>query len=266
MSSTTTLSDLAAAVRDACSGAAIDAYEDAGIQGLCEPGRFEAAVGAIERVDLAAIVAAARAAAGTAVPAGASAAAGEGGPAMEEGWPRAGESHTPAPGAPGAPAPDTAAQRPLLRRATREDLPAIVALLADDVLGAQRERPGLPLAPGYAQAFDAIERDPNCELLVACRDERIVGTMQLDYTPGLSRQGAWRATIEAVRVASAERSKGAGRAMIEWAIERAHARGCRVVQLSTDRSRVDAHRFYERLGFVASHLGMKLEMAPRERS
>jgi GNAT superfamily N-acetyltransferase len=154
----------------------------------------------------------------------------------------------------------------LLRRATREDLPALVALLADDMLGAQRERPGLPLAPGYAQAFDAIERDPNCELLVACRDGRIVGTMQLDYTPGLSRQGAWRATIEAVRVASPERSKGTGRAMIEWAIERAHARGCRIVQLSTDRSRDDAHRFYERLGFVASHLGMKLEMAPRERS
>ncbi|MFO1301563.1 MAG: GNAT family N-acetyltransferase [Burkholderiaceae bacterium] len=153
----------------------------------------------------------------------------------------------------------------MLRRATREDLPAIVALLADDVLGAQRERPGLPLASGYAQAFDAIERDPNCELLVACRDRRVVGTMQLDCTPGLSRQGAWRATIEAVRVASPERSKGTGRAMIEWAIERAHARGCRIVQLSTDRSRVDAHRFYERLGFVASHLGMKLEMAPRDR-
>lgn len=262
--SSTTLSDLAAAVRDACSGAAIDAYEDAGIQGLCELGRFEAAVGAIERVDLAAIVAAAGAAAGTAVPAGASAAAGEGGPGV--GGPAVGESHTPAPGTPYAAAPATAPQAPLLRRATREDLPAIVALLADDVLGAQRERPGLPLAPGYAQAFDAIERDPNCELLVACRDGRIVGTMQLDYTPGLSRQGAWRATIEAVRVASAERSKGTGRAMIEWAIERAHARGCRVVQLSTDRSRVDAHRFYERLGFVASHLGMKLEMAPRERS
>ena len=256
--SSTTLSDLAAAVRDACSGAAIDAYEDAGIQGLCEQGRFEAAVGAIERVDLAAIVAAAGAAVGAAVPAGALA-AGEGGPAAEGG-------QSPASGTPYAAAPATVPPAPLLRRATREDLPALVALLADDMLGAQRERPGLPLAPGYAQAFDAIERDPNCELLVACRDGRIVGTMQLDYTPGLSRQGAWRATIEAVRVASAERSKGTGRAMIEWAIERAHARGCRVVQLSTDRSRVDAHRFYERLGFVASHLGMKLEMAPRERS
>jgi GNAT superfamily N-acetyltransferase len=235
----TTLSDLAAAVRDACFGAAIDAYEDAGIQGLCEQGRFEAAVGAIERVDLAAIVAAAGAVAG--------------------------EASAAAPGAPRAPAPDTALPAPLLRRATREDLPAIVALLADDVLGAQRERPGLPLAPGYAQAFDAIERDPNCELLVACRDGRVVGTMQLDYTPGLSRQGAWRATIEAVRVASPERSRGTGRAMIEGAIDRAHARGCRIVQLSTDRSRVDAHRFYERLGFVASHLGMKLEVAARER-
>lgn len=255
--SSTTLSDLAAVVRDACFGAAIDAYEDAGIQGLCEQGRFEAAVGAIERVDLAAIVAAAGAA-GTAVPAGASA-VGEGGAAV-------GESHTPGGAAARTPASATALPAPLLRRATREDLPAIVALLADDVLGAQRERPGLPLAPGYAQAFDAIERDPNCELLVACRDGRVVGTMQLDYTPGLSRQGAWRATIEAVRVASPERSKGTGRAMIEWALERAHARGCRVVQLSTDRSRVDAHRFYEKLGFVASHLGMKLEVPLREGS
>jgi GNAT superfamily N-acetyltransferase len=180
-----------------------------------------------------------------------------------EGGAAVGESRPPGGAAARAPAPATAP--PSLRRATREDLPAIVALLADDVLGAQRERPGPPLAPGYAQAFDAIERDPNCELLVACRDGRVVGTMQLDYTPGLSRQGAWRATIEAVRVASPERSRGTGRAMIEWAIERAHARGCRVVQLSTDRSRVDAHRFYERLGFVASHLGMKLEMALRER-
>src|SRR5690606_15472573 len=122
----TTLSDLAAAVRDACFGAAIDAYEDAGIQGLCEQGRFEAAVGAIERVDLAAIVAAAGAVAG--------------------------EASAAAPGAPREPAPAAALPAPLLRRATREDLPAIVALLADDVLGAQRERPGLPLAPGYAQA------------------------------------------------------------------------------------------------------------------
>lgn len=244
------ISALAAAVRDACAGAAIDAYEDAGMQGLCAEGRFEAAVGAIERVDLATIVADSEAraqAAGPADPPGAA-------PAT------AAIAAAAAAAATEATAENEATPAPSLRRATREDLPAIVALLADDVLGAQRERPGPPLAAGYSEAFDAIERDPNCELLVACRDGRVVGTMQLDYTPGLSRQGAWRATIEAVRVASPERSNGTGRAMIEWAIERARARGCRVVQLTTDRSRVDAHRFYERLGFAASHVGMKLEL------
>ncbi|MCZ7559193.1 MAG: GNAT family N-acetyltransferase [Burkholderiaceae bacterium] len=150
---------------------------------------------------------------------------------------------------------------PAIRRALREDLPAIVALLADDMLGARRERPGPPLASGYLAAFEAIERAPNCELLVACRGAQVIGTMQLDFTPGLSRQGAWRATIEAVRVAAGERSRGTGRTMIEWAIARARSRGCRIVQLGSDRSRVHAHRFYERLGFVASHLGMKLELA-----
>lgn len=221
---------LAAAVRDACMKAAVDAYEDAGLQGLCAEGRFEAAVGAIERVELARIVAAA---AGS--PAEASA-------------------------APADPGPGASRQGLAIRRATRDDLHGIVELLADDPLGAQRERPGRPLAVAYGEAFDAIERDPNCELLVASRAGRIVGTMQLDFTPGLSRQGAWRATIEAVRVAAADRSQGTGQAMIEWAIERARSRGCRLVQLTTDRSRSDAHRFYQRLGFVASHLGMKLEL------
>jgi len=234
MSATTTTA-LAAAVRDACASAAVEAYEDAGMQGLCAEGRFEAAVGAIERVDLAAIVAART---------GADAA------------PPQTESATPV-AANGASAGEAV---PAIRPALREDLPAIVALLADDVLGARRERPGLPLASGYLAAFEAIERDPDCELLVACRGAQVIGTMQLDFTPGLSRQGAWRATIEAVRVAAGERSRGTGRAMIEWGIARARSRGCRIVQLASDRSRVDAHRFYERLGFVASHLGMKLEL------
>lgn len=233
MSATTTA--LAAAVRDACARAVIDAYEDAGMQGLCAEGRFEAAVGAIERVDLAAIVDA-RARADAAL----------------------GQGESPAPPAGAVASADEAALA--IRCALREDLPAIVALLADDLPGARPGRPGPVPASGCFAAFEAIERDPNCELLVACRDGRVVGTMQLDYTPGLSRQGAWRATIEAVRVASPERSNGTGRAMIEWAIERARARGCRVVQLTTDRSRVDAHRFYERLGFAASHVGMKLEL------
>ncbi len=239
--SASTMAGLATAVRDACARAAIDAYEDAGTQGLCLEGRFEAAVGAIERVDLAAIVGAAAAAA-----ADADAAAG--------GAPGAGPGPVPAAG-------DGPAR--VIRRATRGDLPAIVALLADDALGARRERAELPLAAGYVAAFDAIERDPCCELVVACEGDQVVGTLQLDFTPGLSRQGAWRATIEAVRVAAPARSRGAGRAMIEWAIGRAESRGCRLVQLATDRSRVDAHRFYERLGFVASHVGMKLELPRR---
>ena len=232
------MAGLAAAVRDACARVAIDAYEDAGTQGLCAEGRFEAAVGAIERVDLTAIVG-----------------AGDAGRAPEPG-PARGPARGPAPAAGNPPAP-------VIRRATREDLPAIVALLADDALGARRERAELPLAAGYVAAFDAIERDPHCELLVACDGEQVVGTLQLDFTPGLSRQGAWRATIEAVRVAAPARSRGTGRAMIESAIARAESRGCRLVQLTTDRSRVDAYRFYERLGFVASHVGMKLELPRR---
>ncbi len=246
MSATTTA--LAAAVRDACARAVIDAYEDAGMQGLCAEGRFEAAVGAIERVDLAAIVAAAGAAAG--VPAGASAGASTGKPPAEGAAPAA----APLEGAAGTPAP-------LLRRATREDLPAIVALLRDEPPGARQGQAGSALASGHLAAFEAIERDPDCELLVACRGARLIGTMQLDYTPGLSRQGAWRATIETLRLAPGERSQGTARAMIEWAIARARSRGCRIVQLGSDRSRVQAHRFYERLGFVASRLGMQLELA-----
>ncbi len=234
MSATTTA--LAAAVRDACARAVIDAYEDAGMQGLCAEGRFEAAVGAIERVDLAAIVAAAGA---------------SGGKLPAEGAPPAA---APLEGAAGTPAP-------LLRRATREDLPAIVALLRDEPPGTRQGQAGSALASGYLAAFEAIERDPDCELLVACRGAQLIGTMQLDYTPGLSRQGAWRATIETLRLAPGERSRGTARAMIEWAIARGRSRGCRIVQLGSDRSRVQAHRFYERLGFVASHLGMQLELA-----
>lgn len=237
----TNVSGVAAAVRAACMKAAIDAYEDAGLQGLCAEGRFEAAVGAIERVELSTIVGAA------ASPAVASTAAADA-----------------APSAAAARSAAAAPQPPAIRRATRDDLPAIVAMLADDPLGAQRERPGLPLAAAYAEALDAIERDPGSELLVACRHGRVVGTMQLDFTPGLSRQGAWRATIESVRVAAAERSQGIGRAMIEWAIERARSRGCRLAQLTTDRARADAQRFYERLGFVASHLGMKRDLSDRD--
>lgn len=145
-----------------------------------------------------------------------------------------------------------------LRVAGRADLPAIVAMLADDFLGAQRESGGGVVDASYVAAFEAIERDPNNELLVAELDGTVVATLQLTYTPSLSYQGSWRATIESVRTASALRGRGIGAALMEFAIERARARGCGLVQLSTNKQRHDARRFYERLGFAATHEGMKL--------
>jgi ribosomal protein S18 acetylase RimI-like enzyme len=147
---------------------------------------------------------------------------------------------------------------PSFRAARREDLPALVRLLADDVLGASRERASDPLPEAYGKAFDAIERDPNNELVVAEMNGKVAGMLQLTFIPGISRQGSWRALIEAVRVESTLRSAGLGRKLIALAIERARARGCRMVQLTSDKSRVEAIRFYESLGFVASHQGMKL--------
>lgn len=146
------------------------------------------------------------------------------------------------------------------RHATREDVPAIVAMLADDSLGTKRERLTSPLPQSYYDAFDAIERDPNIELIVAESNGAVIGTVQITYMPGLSRQGMWRATIEAVRVAAGERGKGIGAAMIQDTIARARQRGCGLVQLTSDRSREDARRFYERLGFTHTHVGMKLSL------
>ena len=150
-----------------------------------------------------------------------------------------------------------------IRPAVLTDLPAIVHLLADDPLGATRERDVDPLPEAYRIAFAAIDADPMNELVVACAaDGAVVGTLQLTITASLSRLGTTRATIEGVRVAAAARSLGLGQRLVEWAIARARARGCGVIQLTTDRTRVDAHRFYERLGFVASHVGMKRMIAP----
>jgi ribosomal protein S18 acetylase RimI-like enzyme len=129
---------------------------------------------------------------------------------------------------------------PSLRAARREDLPALVRLLADDVLGASRERASDPLPEAYGKAFDAIERDPNNELVVAEMNGKVAGMLQLTFIPGISRQGSWRALIEAVRVESTLRSAGLGRKLIALAIERARARGCRMVQLTSDKSRVEA--------------------------
>ena len=146
------------------------------------------------------------------------------------------------------------------RPAESGDLPAIVGLLADDPLGAKRERFESPLPDSYQAAFDAIDRDPNNELVVAVSGSAVVGVLQLTFIPGISHQGGWRALIEGVRVAAPMRSEGVGRAMFEWAIQRARERGCVLVQLTTDRTRSDALRFYEGLGFVASHHGLKLRL------
>lgn len=147
---------------------------------------------------------------------------------------------------------------PEFRRARAEDVAAIVAMLADDELGASRERPG---DPAYAAAFAAIDADPNQLLLVAEVDGEVVGTLQLSFLPGLSRLGAWRGQIEAVRVSRHQRSGGLGQRMVEFAIAEFRRRGCGLVQLTTDASREHARRFYERLGFTPSHVGMKLSLS-----
>ena len=149
----------------------------------------------------------------------------------------------------------------VLRTATGADLAALVDLIAADQLGATRDgvRDETDLA-AYAAALHSIDADPAHLLVVAERADEIVGTMQLSFLPGLARRGALRAQIEAVRVAPSQRGSGLGAAMMGWAIEEARRRGCALVQLTSDKSRTDAHRFYARLGFVATHEGMKLAL------
>lgn len=151
----------------------------------------------------------------------------------------------------------------VFRLGQREDLPAIVRLLADDILGAERERVETPLPARYEAAYQAIAADPNNELVVACLDGEVVGVLQLTFIPSLSYEGSWRALIEGVRVASHLRSQGVGRHLFEWAIARARERDARWLQLTTDKRRTDALRFYQRLGFSASHEGMKLFLPTR---
>jgi GNAT superfamily N-acetyltransferase len=149
----------------------------------------------------------------------------------------------------------------VLRRARADDLPAIVDLIAADQLGAGRDGIRTPAdLAAYQEAFRAIDADPAQILMVAESGHGIVATMQLSFIPGLSRRGAWRAQLEAVRVHEAYRDRGLGAAIFGWAIDEARQRGCALVQLTTDKSRTGAHRFYERLGFVASHEGMKLAL------
>jgi GNAT superfamily N-acetyltransferase len=146
----------------------------------------------------------------------------------------------------------------IFREATRTDLPAIVALLADDVLGKARDFAVVDEA--YERAFADIDADPRNLLIVAEDQSEVVACMQITYIPGLGRHGAERSQIEAVRVRSDRRGHGLGVRLLTWAIEQARNRGCALVQLTTDKSRGDAHRFYARLGFVASHEGMKLTL------
>jgi GNAT superfamily N-acetyltransferase len=145
-----------------------------------------------------------------------------------------------------------------IRAATVHDLPAIVALLVDDPLGKLREDLGTPINPCYLDAFAAIARDPNQLLAVADAGGEVVGCLQLTFIPGLSRLGMWRGQIEAVRIAADRRGGGLGGALLRWAIEQCRERGCGLVQLTTDKRRAEAHRFYAALGFEASHEGMKL--------
>jgi GNAT superfamily N-acetyltransferase len=148
-----------------------------------------------------------------------------------------------------------------MRRAQATDLPRMVELLANDPIGRRRERFSDPLPDSYRRAFDAIERDPNQLLAVCCRGSRVIGVLQITFLPYLTYQGGWRALIEGVRTAVEARAQGVGRFMFEWAIEQAVSRGCHIVQLTTDKARPDAVRFYTALGFTASHEGMKLHLS-----
>jgi ribosomal protein S18 acetylase RimI-like enzyme len=149
---------------------------------------------------------------------------------------------------------------PLFRRATEADLPAIIAMLADDELGSAREDISEAGRAPYLEAFRALERDPNHFLLVMELDGELVGNCQLSFIPGLSSRGAMRGQIESVRVASSRRGQGLGEMMIRFALETFAAKGCRSAQLTSSKSRTKAIRFYERIGFKVSHEGMKISL------
>ncbi len=145
-----------------------------------------------------------------------------------------------------------------IRAARRDDVRVIVAMLADDPLGSGRERIEDPLPPCYFRAFGAVESDPNIQLVVAELDGAVVGCLQLCILPGLSSQGSSRGLIEDVRVASDLRGRGIGEQLVQWAVAQARGRRCSLVELLTHNTRVDAQRFYKRLGFQSSHVGMTL--------
>ncbi len=146
----------------------------------------------------------------------------------------------------------------IIRRTRRDDVPAIIAMLADDHLGAARERVEEPLPQAYYDTFARVDGDPLFRLLVAEQGGRVVGSLQLCMLPGLSSQGGSRGLIEDVRVASDCRSRGIGEQLVQWAVAEARSNGCKLVELLTHHTRVDAQRFYERLGFARSHVGMTI--------
>lgn len=152
----------------------------------------------------------------------------------------------------------TVTDLPLFRVAVSNDLEAIVTMLAADVLGRNREAAPPPLLDSYLVAFQQIEADPNNELIVGELQGTVIATSQLTYIPNLTHRGSWRALIEAVRIADGFQGQRIGEQLMRFLISRAQARGCNLVQLTSDKQRGDAHRFYERLGFTASHKGYKL--------
>lgn len=147
-----------------------------------------------------------------------------------------------------------------IRPLRRQELAAVVNLLADDALGQGRERADGDLHPDYLAAFEAIESDPAHEVLVAVANDEVLGCLQLSFLPGLSRRGMWRGQIEGVRVARSARGQGLGRQLMQWAIDACRERGCGLVQLTSDIRRTEAARFYESMGFTASHVGFKLDL------
>lgn len=146
------------------------------------------------------------------------------------------------------------------RKATREDIPVIVEMIANDPIGNTRERVADPIPDSYYNAFDTIVKDKNQELIVVELDKNVIGTLQLSFIPYLTYQGGIRAQIEAVRIREDYRGKGFGQQMFEWAIKRAKERNAHVLQLTTDKKRYEAITFYKKLGFISSHEGMKLHL------
>ncbi len=148
----------------------------------------------------------------------------------------------------------------IFRKATRNDVLSIVEMLANDALGQQREKFSNPLPQAYYRAFDYIESDPNQELIVAEQNEQVIGTLQLSFIQYLTYQGGIRAQIEAIRIREDQRGKGIGKKLFMWAINRARERGAHLIQLTTDKARPEALLFYIKLGFTASHEGMKMNL------